>query len=503
MRSFVLFAITIGIFGNSIFAQKLVKGAIKDENGITILGISGVSVSVKGSDKKVVTDATSTYQIMAKSGDTLMFSMYGYPSRELIVSDLDELNLIIPNQSTKNKTESYLKNYKGIKKAVFILVDGIATDMFYKANTPFIDAISNDGFFAEAYVGGKRGGFSETPTISAVGYNSMLTGTWVNKHNVFGNSIVAPNYYYPTIFRLFKNTYPNKQIAVFSTWLDNRIKLLGENLPQTNYLKLDYHFDGLELDEVEYPHDKEKKYLKRIDGEVAREAANYIYKNGPDLSWVYLEHSDDMGHLYGESSQFYEAVSYEDALIGMIWDAVKLREKETGENWLVIVTTDHGRRPIDGKHHGNQTYRERSTWVAVNKPINNLYAKNNKVAIVDILPTIADFMDISIPKTTAYEIDGVSMIKKVDVFDLEGVCINKTLYLKWLTEYQTKEKVTVYVSYTNNKKTGGEDKYLPIGNTTTNKKEFIKKIHPPKNTKYIKVVVETPNTITNTWIKNK
>ncbi|UKJ07772.1 hypothetical protein [Solitalea lacus] len=51
---------------------------------------------------------------------------------------------------------------------------------------------------------GEKGGYSETPTISAVGYNSLLTGVWFNKHNVPDNDIKNPNYNYQKIFRLFK-----------------------------------------------------------------------------------------------------------------------------------------------------------------------------------------------------------------------------------------------------------------------------------------------------------
>jgi predicted AlkP superfamily pyrophosphatase or phosphodiesterase len=117
-----------------------------------------------------------------------------------------------------------------IKKVVLVILDGIPAEILEKTDTPNLDEISREGGYSRAWLGGERGKYSETPTISAVGYNSMLTGTWVNKHNVKDNKIQFPNYHYRTIFRHFKEAYPHKSIAVYSTWLDNRTKLLGENL---------------------------------------------------------------------------------------------------------------------------------------------------------------------------------------------------------------------------------------------------------------------------------
>ncbi len=411
------------------------------------------------------------------------------------------------------------------KKVVIILVDGIPTDLLYKTSTPVLDAIAKEGAFSEAYVGGRKLHVTESPTISAVGYNSMLTGTWAHKHNVYGNAIRNPNYHYPTIFRLLKNAYPNKKIAIYSTWLDNRTKLLGEGLDATQRLKVDFHFDGLELDKKNYPHDPEKKYLKRIDAEVARKAANHIWKTGPDLSWVYLEHSDDVGHMYGDGPQLRGTIAYEDALIGLIWDAVKLRAKNTGEDWLVIVTTDHGRDPKNAQNHGGQSYRERSTWVVLSQPKTNRYFKNNKVAIVDIVPTIADFMNISIPTETAYEMDGVSLIQPLDAFELTGTCYNrKYLHLKWFTEQpqkilrqgftpsrlkqkntsspKTKSSVAkVLISYTNEFAKGGKDDYEVLGEVALAQKEFTTKIRPKNKAKYAKIVLETSNHTIATWVK--
>jgi predicted AlkP superfamily pyrophosphatase or phosphodiesterase len=235
----------------------------------------------------------------------------------------------------------------------------------------------------------------------------MLTGTWANKHNVWGNGIENPNYAYPTFFQLIRDNKPKLKLGIFSTWQDNRTKLLGEGLKETKQLQLDYKFDGFEHDTLRFPHNSKVHYIKQIDSVVAQLAAETIMEKGPDLSWVYLEYSDDMGHKYGDSPEFYESVEYMDTLIGKIYKAVKNREKQLNEKWLVIITTDHGRDAKTGKNHGGQSDRERNTWIATNQKIQNSRLESS-LAIVDIFPSVCQFMKIKIPKSVKRNLEGKS-----------------------------------------------------------------------------------------------
>jgi predicted AlkP superfamily pyrophosphatase or phosphodiesterase len=294
-------------------------------------------------------------------------------------------------------------------KAVFIIVDGIPADVLEKVKTPNIDAISGESGYTRAYVGGEIGGASESPTVSSVGYHSLLTGTWANKHNVWTNDIKAPNYQYWDVFRIAKNHDAALHTAVFSTWEDNRTKLIGDGLPQAGGNKIDHHVDGLEKDTEQFPHDFLSDYIRDIDQRVTAAAAAYIGNSGPDLTWVYLQYTDDIGHRFGDSDAQVAAVELMDARVGEIWRSVLQRQREFAEDWLVIVTTDHGRDAGSGRGHGGQSERERTTWIATNS--NKLNARfRQRPAIVDIMPSLAAHLQLSIPKTIAGQLDGQSFI---------------------------------------------------------------------------------------------
>ncbi|CAF4106989.1 unnamed protein product [Rotaria sp. Silwood2] len=384
------------------------------------------------------------------------------------------------------------------RKVLFIIVDGIPADVIESISIPNMKKIQEIGSYTRAYVGGDNGTYTETPPVSAPGYMNLLTGTWANKHNVYDNDLQSPNYHYKNIFRLFKEHYSDKTIAIFSTWTDNRVKLIGEGLAIAGNIIFDYKFDGYEHDQITYPHDPDDHFIFDIDQHVTNETSACIKIYGPDLSWVYLQYTDDVGHQFGDSEQFTQAVNNVDHQLGQIWEAIDYRMKRHQEDWLIIITTDHGRDPIRGEEHDNQTDRERTTWIITNSREMNTYFRDFQPAIVDIYPTIAKLINLKIPIESERELDGVPLIGKVSLIKPDVRLYGVILQIGW-TVLDPTGNVKVWLSTTNSFKNGMTDNYYLVKTVPidTNMITVDIKEHPSD---FYKIVLEGQYNTVNRWV---
>jgi predicted AlkP superfamily pyrophosphatase or phosphodiesterase len=277
---------------------------------------------------------------------------------------------------------------------------------------------------------------------------------------------------------------------------------VGDNLPQTGSVRVDYHFDGMELDTVRFPHDKESWYIHLIDEEVASQAAASIRKEAPDLSWVYLEYTDDMGHRYGDSEKFYDAVKMMDDQVRRLWEAIQYRQRNFNEDWVIYITTDHGRDAKTGNNHGGQSERERNTWIVTNASNVNPWFSKNAPGIVDIMPSIASHLNITIPREQLMEIDGISLTGKLSAADLRVTYENKKLVVRWKA-VDKKGKAKIWLAATNEFKSGGRDHYRLVKETTLSKEKEIIDVSKMPPSSFYKIVLETPGGFLNRWVSLK
>jgi predicted AlkP superfamily pyrophosphatase or phosphodiesterase len=387
------------------------------------------------------------------------------------------------------------------RKVLFVIVDGIPYDYMLRLQPPTLMSIANDGVFCLSYAGGEIGTYSETPTISAIGYTNILTGTWMNKHQVNGNDNLHPNYNYPTIFRIAKDQNREVKTAIYSSWTDNRTVLLGEGKEATRNLKIDYVHDGYDLDTVNYPKQEGDLQIQAIDAQICKDAAQCIKNDAPDLNWLYLWYTDDAFHHNGNGKVSDEAVMTVDKQLADVWESVKYREQKHGEEWLVIITTDHG-RDLSGYSHGGQSERERASWIISNlKPSQvNAHFKAGHLSQVDICPTICEFMDFEVPEKIQLEWDGQSFLGPCDIEHLVVIPYDDYADLYWLCD-QKNVKAKVLISTSNNFFEGGSDKWMEVGETLSDSCHYRINLQDFPKSKIYKIAVETPNVKLSKWLK--
>jgi hypothetical protein len=132
-----------------------------------------------------------------------------------------------------------------------------------------------------------------------------------------------------------------------------------------------------------------------------------------DSSFIfsYQVQVDEAGHSFGGGSpEFAAAINNVSVNIQDIMNAVAARELATGEDWTVIVTTDHGHQQSVGLGHGFQSPNETSSFVifdlkgdSANDGKQNLGYSN-----ADITPTIVSLFDVPLRN----DFDGVPLQTK-------------------------------------------------------------------------------------------
>lgn len=385
----------------------------------------------------------------------------------------------------------------GKRKAVYVIIDGVEKHFLQDVHPKTIFDIAQRGNFGRAYCGGEIGTPNQTITISAVGYTNILTGTWMNKHHVVSNSDIQTNYHYWNIFRIAKEQSFPVSTAVFSSWTDNVTKLVGVGHPGNANLKVDYVYDGYDLDSIRFPKKPEDRQIYDIDSTVCHQAAQCIKDKAPDVSWVYLWYTDDAAHLHGFGDCYRDYLLCEDRQLQKIWEAVQYREKKYGEEWMVIITTDHG-RDLLGYDHGGQSETERNIWLTTNVKDVNPHFQSADLSQVDINPTICRWMGFHVDPDVAWEQEGIPFIGDVDIDHLRLLRYENKVKLSW-DYYHPNVPVTIYASATNHFKDGGKDTWIEVGKTEAGKGYDWVDLSRLEKSKFYKFTVVAPHNHLSRW----
>jgi predicted AlkP superfamily pyrophosphatase or phosphodiesterase len=215
------------------------------------------------------------------------------------------------------------------KKVLFIGLDGTRFDAIEKATTPNLDALMKDGIYSDTcLILGDR--YQKNDTISGPGWSSILTGVWADKHGVHDNSFLGSHYKdFPHFFARLKEVRPDAKTASYVTWEPIHKLIVSAADESKNYEQKDHTTADYD----------------RYDHEAAAAAVKMLREGNPDALFFYVGQIDVAGHTNGfhpSVPQYIEAIERGDEIVGRLVDAVKARPTYDKEDWLVVVTSDHG-----------------------------------------------------------------------------------------------------------------------------------------------------------------
>ena len=259
----------------------------------------------------------------------------------------------------KNHFESPLADGKTEKKAIIIGYDGCRADVLTKMQhekSGVFELLRNGGSINLSYCGGVNYPAENTQdTSTAPGWCSILTGVWADKHGITANDITKSLEY-----KTLLTTLVEENVIDSSTFIT----------------KWKGHFDRKNATYLEEKDYCEKNNLNVSFNRCKNDEASHEYtmneigkKDCADFIFVIYEPTDSVGHNLGftinnpeYTNAFWQADIYGTNTIG----AIMARETYNTEDWLIIITSDHGGF---GTGHGDASIQERMTFIVTNKEI--------------------------------------------------------------------------------------------------------------------------------------
>lgn len=255
------------------------------------------------------------------------------------------------------------------KRVLFIGIDGCRADALVAAMerglAPQMKQLSEDenGLLSlQCYAGGDLNTPTHQPTVSGPGWTSLLTGVWIDKHGVKDNRFLGGRFQsYPHFMRRVKEASPRAFCASFADWP-----------PIHDFIVDGSRLEGREFLDVKFTcaPDAKRHYIDNPekDIEVRDEALKTLRTRDPDAMFVYFGQVDEFGHgavdarasFSPDSTLYVNAISHVDSHVGELVRAMRARCRFGDEDWLVLITTDHGGR---GNSHGGDSEVERHVWL--------------------------------------------------------------------------------------------------------------------------------------------
>ncbi|MEU2510144.1 alkaline phosphatase family protein [Streptomyces sp. NPDC007863] len=263
------------------------------------------------------------------------------------------------------------------RKVLVIGLDGVLLSRVRDADAPHLKSLMAQGLTATSSL------YAEplAPTLSGPGWSTVLTGVWPDKHNVKDNSFGGHSLaQYPDFLTRIETAKPRLSTYAVASWNAITDTILSSRVDTR-----------ISTPAAEY------------DAGTTSRAVARLRNSNPDAVFVHLDDVDHAGHSQGAASQAYlDAIHGVDSRVGEIVTAVRSRTTYASEDWLIIVTTDHGHTDAGG--HGGSSWPERQTFVIATGGTTTPGSVRYDVKLTDVAASA--LAHLGIPINPAWALDG-------------------------------------------------------------------------------------------------
>lgn len=247
-----------------------------------------------------------------------------------------------------------------VKKALLIGFDGARADsmhllcestdtavtgnLFCSAYSA-VNALKAEGGLYLSFAGGVPANPQETST--AQGWAAILTGVWGDENGVKQHKPLHRDC--PTVLRALAGN--GKTAAFLAEWPDHFTITYKNEIEIAKTENLPLKFEKFEDDRTLL-----QGFLREIEA-------------GTDCIFGIFEAPDYNGHSTGfanDNPRYAAAICRLDNVAYRLFEAVKARPTYANEDWLILITSDHGGH---ARGHGTQKPYDRMTFIASNKKL--------------------------------------------------------------------------------------------------------------------------------------
>ncbi len=255
------------------------------------------------------------------------------------------------------------------KKVLLIGIDGCRPDALQAANAPSLQGLAKQGaMFTQTQTG--------ADTVSAPGWSSMLTGVWADKHGVHDNGLEQfkkANYdEYPHFFARVRESLPDAYLASIVHWQ-----------PIQSIVRRHANFSG----------------APGKDERVEESACRMLREKDPTVLFLHFDDVDSAGHAKGfhpSVAEYVAAIEKVDGHVGNVLSALRHRTTFANEDWLILVSTDHGGQGTG--HGGGAMIPEiRTIFIIASGPaVDQSVSPDTETYVVDVAATALAHLGITI-----------------------------------------------------------------------------------------------------------